>query len=107
MLTSDYLLLLAGMGLVTYIPRWFPLFFLTRRPLPGWLSEWLDLIPAAIFSALIFPDLFTSGPARTLDLFQTKALVAVPTFLYAWKSKSLGGTVILGMLLYWAAKKFF
>lgn len=103
---SDYLLLVAGMGLVTYIPRWFPLFFLTRRPMAGWLSEWLDLIPAAIFSALIFQDICTSGPTRSIDLFQTKSLVAVPTFLFAWKSKSLGGTVILGMLLYWAANKF-
>jgi branched-subunit amino acid transport protein len=103
---SEFLLLVAGMGLVTYIPRWFPLFFLTRRPLAHWLAEWLDLIPAAIFGALIFSDLFTTGEPRCFDFFQTKSLVAIPTFIFAWKTKSLGGTVILGMLLYWAAGKF-
>lgn len=106
MLTGDYLLLVAGMGAVTYIPRWFPLFFLTRRPMPHWLVEWLDLIPAAIFSALIFQDLFIGGQPRGLDLFQLKSIVAVPTLAFAWKTRSLGGTVILGMLLYWAAGKF-
>jgi len=106
MLKSEYLLLVAGMGLVTYIPRWFPLFFLTRRPMALWLAEWLDLIPAAIFGALIFPDLFTTGEPLHLDFFQTKSLVAIPTFIFAWRTQSLGGTVILGMLLYWAANKF-
>ncbi|HHO47817.1 MAG TPA: AzlD domain-containing protein, partial [Desulfobacteraceae bacterium] len=30
-------------------------------------------------------------------------LVAVPTFLFAIKTRSLGGTVLAGMLLYWLA----
>ena len=31
---ADYLMLLLGMGLVTYLPRWFPLHYLSRRS-PG------------------------------------------------------------------------
>jgi hypothetical protein len=50
MIHSEYLILVVGMGLVTYIPRWFPIFFLSRRQLPQWFSEWLDLIPVAILS---------------------------------------------------------
>ena len=102
----EYLLLIAGMGLVTYIPRWFPLFFLSQRRLPHWFIEWLDLIPVAILSALIFPDLFVSRDPRQLQLIQTKSIVALPTFLLALKTKSLGGTVIVGMLLYWLAGMF-
>ena len=45
--------IIIGMGIVTYIPRWLPLFFLSRRRLPPWLIDWLDFIPAAILSALI------------------------------------------------------
>jgi branched-subunit amino acid transport protein len=38
MIHSEYLILVVGMGLVTYIPRWFPIFFLSRRQLPQWFS---------------------------------------------------------------------
>lgn len=95
------------MGLVTYIPRWLPIIYLSRRPLPQWLIDWLDLIPAAIFAALIFPDLFTSGDPRSLNIFQIKSLTALPTLLFAWRTRSLGGSVIFGMLLYWAAGRLF
>jgi branched-subunit amino acid transport protein len=102
--TLEYLLLFAGMGMVTYIPRWFPLFFLTQRQLPEWFVEWLDLIPVAILSALILPELLTAGTPRHLVLFDAKILVAMPTFLFAQKTRSLGGTVVVGMLLYWLAR---
>ncbi|MCK8602028.1 AzlD domain-containing protein [Desulfoferrobacter suflitae] len=102
---TSYLLVVLSMGVVTYVPRWFPLFFLAQRRLPMWLIEWLDLIPAAILSALIFPDLFTANDPRQLELFQIKSLVAVPTLLFSLKTKSLGGTVVVGMSLYWVAGK--
>jgi branched-subunit amino acid transport protein len=102
---SEYLLLVLGMGLVTYIPRWVPIFFLSRRELPRWFAEWLDLIPVAILSALVFPELVTGGSPRFLDLFRPQFVVAVPTFLFALKTRSLGGTVVTGMLLFWLAGK--
>jgi len=34
-------------------PRLPPLVTLSRRTLPGWLAEWLELVPAAILSALL------------------------------------------------------
>ncbi len=100
----QYILLIAGMGLVTYIPRYLPLFFLAQRALPRWLIEWLDMIPVAILSVLVFSEIFLSGSPRHLDLLQTRSLVAIPTLLIALKTKSLGWTVISGMILYWIAE---
>jgi branched-subunit amino acid transport protein len=102
---TQYLLLIVGMGLVTYIPRYLPLFFLAQRALPHWLIEWLDMIPVAILSALVFSELFLSGSPRHLDLLQAKSLVAIPTFLVALRTRSLGGTVISGMILFWLAER--
>jgi branched-subunit amino acid transport protein len=107
MIKSEYLLLVLGMGLVTYVPRWFPLFFLAQRRLPQWFIEWLDLVPVAILSALIFPELFTAGTTRHLVWLQPKTLVALPTFLFALKTRSLGGAVVVGMALYWLAGMVF
>lgn len=98
----DYLYLVLGMGLVTYLPRMLPLMILSRRRLHPWLKEWLELIPAAILSALIAPMLFTQSTPRLLFLGKPELLAAVPTLLFAIKTRSLAGTVIIGMLAYWA-----
>lgn len=105
MIGIDYLLIILGMGVVTYLPRWIPLFFLSNRTLPDWFVNWLDLIPVAILSALLLPILVTSGEPRNLELLHPRFLVAIPTFIFALKTRSLGGTVVVGMLLYWIAGK--
>jgi branched-subunit amino acid transport protein len=103
MMTADYVMIIVGMGLVTYIPRWFPLFMLTRRQLPRWFIEWLDFIPAAILSALVLPYLVTAGEPRHLDFFRPELIVAIPTLAFALKTRSLAGTVLVGMFLFWLA----
>ena len=104
---SDYIILVFAMGIVTYVPRWAPLFLLTSRRLPDRMIEWLDLIPAAILSALLLPALLLSAEPRQMSLLRPELLVAIPTFLFALKTKSLGGTVVVGMMLYWLSGRIF
>lgn len=106
MTTRDYILLILCMGAVTYLPRMLPLVALSRRRLPSWFSEWLELIPAAILSALLAPPLFTSAAPRAFCLGKPELLAAFPTLLFALKTRSLAGTVIVGMLCYWGLKTF-
>ncbi|WP_300671105.1 AzlD domain-containing protein [Desulfoluna sp.] len=101
--TNNFILLILGMGLVSFIPRWVPLFFLSKKQLPPLLIEWLELIPVAILSALLIPGLVTSGSPRVFTPCSIEMLVALPTFAFAWYTKSLGGTLVVGMLLYWGA----
>ncbi len=103
---SDYLLLFCGMGLVTYLPRALPLLYLAHKQLPEWLVEWLGFIPVAVLSALLAPSLFTNGVSRSLEFGKPEFLVAIPTLLFAIKTRSLGGTVLVGMLLYWLINFF-
>jgi len=107
MIHDNYLYVVLGMGIVTYVPRWLPLVFLSRRELPEWFEQWLDLIPAAILSALILPILITTGDPRYLDCMRPEFIVAIPTLLFSLKTRSLAGTVIFGMFLFWLAEKFF
>lgn len=93
--------IIIGMGVVTYLPRWLPLFFLTRRRLAPWLIDWLDFIPAAVLSALILPSIVTSGEPRHLEWIKPDLWVALPTLIFAIKTRSLAGTVVFGMILYW------
>jgi branched-subunit amino acid transport protein len=100
----DYIVLVLCMGAVTYLPRMLPLVALSRRSLPAWFSEWLELIPAAILSALLAPTLFAGVEPRGLCLGKPELLAAVPTLLFALRTRSLAGTVIVGMLCYWGLK---
>ena len=104
---ADYLLLFSGMGLVTYLPRWLPLFYLVQRRLPQWLIDWLSLIPVSILSALLAPLLFADGQPRALHFGKLEMLVAIPTLIVSLKSRSMGATVLAGMFLYWLGGFFY
>ncbi len=106
MSTMDYLLLITAMGAVTYVPRMIPLVLLSRCKLPDWFAEWLELIPPAILSALIAPTLLAQSTPRTLDFTKPELIAAVPTLLFALKTRSLAGTVVVGMLIYWGITSF-
>ena len=93
-MTLEYGIIIIGMGIVTYIPRWLPLHFLTRYRLHTLFKAWLELIPAAILSALLLPILINIGEPRSLDLLRPELWVAVPTFIFAFWTRSMGGTVM-------------
>lgn len=105
MSAGRFWLLVAGMGVVTYLPRWLPLAILSRRQLPGWLAEGLDLLPPALLAALVTPALFAAGGDRHLDLSRPEALASIPTLLVAVRTRSLAATVVVGMASCWLLEK--
>lgn len=100
-MSMEYLVMIVGMGVVTYVPRWIPFYLFAKRRPPGWLVEWLTLVPASILSAVLLPALVTGGQPRQIDLLRPEMWVALPTFAVAVFTRSLGGTVIVGMGLFW------
>lgn len=103
---AEYLFLFAGMGLATYLPRALPLLYLSHKKMPQWLIDWLNFIPVAVLSALLAPLLFVDSGNGTITLGKLEFLIAIPTLIFALKTRSLGGTVLIGMLLYWLAGLF-
>jgi len=102
----DYLFLLLGMGAVTYLPRMLPLVALAHRRLPQAVIDWLGYIPVAILSALVAPGLFAESASRSFTFGKLELLVTIPTLLFAARTRSLGGTVVVGMGLFWMGKVF-
>jgi len=93
--------LILGMAVVTFLPRFLPMAFLSRWAIPIKVKKGLEYIPAGILSALVFPTLFFDGGGN-FGLQPRFFLSALPVFAFAWKTKSLWGSVILGMLTYWS-----
>lgn len=106
MSATEYLFLFAGMGLATYLPRALPLIYLSHKKMPQGLIDWLGYIPVAVLSALLAPILFFDSASTAITFGKLEFLVAIPTLIFAAKTRSLGGTVLIGMFLFWLAGMF-
>ncbi len=60
MIAAEYVLLILGMALVTYIPRMLPLVVLADLELSDFWRRFLKFIPPAALSALIFPGILSA-----------------------------------------------
>jgi branched-subunit amino acid transport protein len=97
-------LTILGMALVTYLPRLLPVCFLSSRSLPPLVVDWLRYVPVAVLAAMLFPSLLVEGDQVVLAQSNIFLLAAFPTFLVAWKTRSLFGSVVVGMILVGAAR---
>ncbi|AJS58793.1 AzlD domain-containing protein [Paenibacillus sp. IHBB 10380] len=102
----NILIIILGSALVTFIPRVLPLVVLSRMQLPNGLIRWLQHIPVAVMSALIAQELFIADGHFSLVVTRLEWLAAIPTFAVALMTRSLLGTVLVGlvcmMFLRWA-----
>lgn len=97
---TRYIILIVGMVVVTFIPRFLPLVLLGNRKLPEKAVLWLSYIPAAVLSALLAPSILLKEGSLYLS-FENIALVAFfPTFLVAYKTKNIFYTVSGGLVFY-------
>ena len=102
LIPADQLLLIAGMALVTYIPRVAPLMLLSSRNLNPLLMRWLEMVPPAVLAALLAPELLLAagadgGKALFFSTDNVFLLAAAPTLIVGWLSGSFFGTVAVGM----------
>src|SRR4030043_979437 len=97
---EETLAIIFGMAVVTFLPRFLPMVFLTRWVIPERVKTGLGYIPTAILSAIVFPILFFNGRGEVA--FQPPSLLsAISVFVFSWRLKRLWASVILGMLVYW------
>jgi branched-subunit amino acid transport protein len=88
------------MAVVTFFSRFLPMVLLTRWTLPEKVKWGLEYIPVAVLSAIVFPILFFDR--RGAFTIQPQFLLAaIPVFIFAWRIKSIWGSVVLGMLIFW------
>jgi len=104
--TTVFLTIL-GMMLVTFLPRLLPVWLLSSRQLPEVVITWLQFVPAAVLSAMLVPSILMEGKHLNLAFNNLYLLAFLPTLLVAWKTRSLFGSVITGMLFVAAGRLLF
>lgn len=99
-------LTLVGMLGVTYLSRLLPIWFLSDRSLPQPVVTWLRYVPVAALSALLLPALLIRENRLDFGGDNLFLWASIPTFLVAWKTKSLFGAVVVGMGMVAVARYF-
>ena len=72
--------------------------FLSQMELPKWVIRWLKNVPVAVMAALLAQDLLLSENEISISANILKLLAAIPAFAIAIFTKSLLGTVVVGVI---------
>lgn len=64
----------------------------------------LQLVPAAVLSALVTPSLFVIDGELALSWTNERLVAGAIAALVAWRTKSVMVTLVVGMAMLWAAR---
>lgn len=91
-------LIMVAAGLITYLLRlsFIQLFGLIK--ISPRVTRALRFVPAAVFSAIIFPELLMPDGALTLTWKNSHLLAGALAVVIAWKTRSVVWTILGGMM---------
>jgi branched-subunit amino acid transport protein len=95
-------LTLVGMGLITYAIRLSVIMLLGRVTIPPRVQRALRLVPPAVLSAIIFPELLRPGGAFDVSLGNVRLLAGLIAAVIAWRTRNAVLTIAVGMVALWA-----
>ncbi len=88
-------------GLVTFTIRLSFIWIIGHRTIPPLLRRALRLVPPAVLTAIIFPEIFMPAGQLDLSFENARLLAAVIATLVAWRTRSAMWTIVAGMLSVW------
>lgn len=101
-MTTDEILLILGMALVTFAVRYPVLALLSRANLPSPLLSALNFIPPAVLTAIIVPTLLApTGEELDFSLTNDYLVAGLVALVVAWRTKKLLLTLAVGMAALW------
>ncbi|MCR3921107.1 MAG: AzlD domain-containing protein [Firmicutes bacterium] len=93
------LIVIFGMATVTYLPRFLPMYVLTKLEIPKIVITWLCYVPVAVLAALIVPGILTVDRQIFISPANSYLIASVLAFFVAWRSKNMMLTVTVGMAI--------
>lgn len=95
------LLVVIGMGIITFALRLVLILSANRFQLPPALEQALRYAPIAVLSAIVFSEVLVAGGSIHLSLENSRLIAAVAAGLVAWRTQNVLLTIGAGMALYW------
>jgi branched-subunit amino acid transport protein len=90
-------LLVAGLAVTSFVPRGAFILFLAGLELPHPVQRALRFVPAAVFAALVVPDIAFAGGSLHLGFDNPKLVAAMVAGPVAWRTRSTLATIAAGM----------
>ena len=94
-------LIIIGMGIITYLIRLTPILLLERVGMRSELQQALKFVPAAVLSAIIFPELLMPGGTLDISFGNERLLAGLLAAVVAWRTKNILVTIGVGMVALW------
>jgi len=95
---TAFWLLILGLALSSFLPRASFITLLARWPVPALLQRSLRYVPAAVFSAILVPELVLSAGSLHIGLDNPRLLAGVLAGVIAWRTHNTLLTIVAGML---------
>jgi branched-subunit amino acid transport protein len=98
---ATFWLTLVAMGLITYGIRLSMILLLGRIAMPAAAQRSLRLVPPAVLSALIVPELLRPAGALDISPGNPRLLAGLIAAAVAWRTKNALLTIGVGMAALW------
>ncbi len=95
---SAFWFLILGLALSSFLPRAAFITLLARWPVPATLQRALRYVPAAVFSAILVPELVLSAGSLHISLDNPRLFAGILGGLIAWRTRNTLLTIASGML---------
>ncbi len=105
----DTLTALALIGLLataSFVPRASFVLWLHRVKLPGFVQRALRFVPAAVFTALVVPELAFDGGSLDIGLRNAKLVAGCAAVSFAVVTRNPLATIVAGMAALHLARNF-
>jgi branched-subunit amino acid transport protein len=89
------------MGIITFLLRLALIISTEHFTMPERLQQGLQYVPAAVLSAIIFPELLMPGGTLDLSIGNARLLAGVLAIVVAWRTKNVLLTIAVGMVALW------
>jgi len=86
-------------GIITFIIRLSFILLLEKVQVPETVQKALSLVPPAVFSAIILPDLLLINGNLAIDIGNGRLFAGLLAILTAWRTKNIVLTVLVGMIV--------
>jgi len=98
MISTEYLYLILGCFVVTWIPRILPFAFAKKMNFPAKFRLFLDYLPLCILSALLVQNLLSVSTGRLPMLNIAETLACIPALIVGIYTKDLMKIVVTGII---------
>ena len=93
----DIVLIILGMGVVTFFTRFGAQALFRKVGVPAWFDRWLKHVPTGILTALIVPPILLPKGQLDLSLHNDYLLAGLLATLIAYKFRNVALTMALGL----------